>query len=601
MISLRVTLMVLCAAVVAVSGVPVRHLKLDSIKSSRSSTCTPTGIFPSAADGYLGCATLSDFVDLLTNAMDSVLEGAGDLSPVIETVADGAVSALVDALSAYEKTSGVMDSAVCLGDFEASAILEPEDDGIDASGCSMIPVADSGEWSVLAFSIPAITAICPTVESGEYLTMCLAFTTCSDLPSFALTVNSNLINCLFANTAALEGSGGLSSVVGESVELALDAIAVGVSLTNSFQTTGTVMTANGAEEIALAGTYFDAVDVDISSEKFSLPDCVSLSGSFQRTVYTTADASEFNDLINAASVEEAGADILDALSSIDISILMTGELDWNLELSSLTLGALPDFEDMELAEFTAYLTTATASLSTGTTVYPGVYLYTQESNAILDTVVTFATSILEAIDGAADALGWLSGWEVSSAVELLDGLDSSSSGVSMGFLVNTEEIRVSFGLELGGGISLAVTAAFDLENDQFGFSINIGGIAQFFTAVANFVDSQLTWIVSHAEDFFDTTGDIVGTAIASAANDTSAFCKDAINTSEGAIDAAADAIADLTSGIEDNVEDMADYVYDAAEDAEEAVADGAEDAYNAAVDYTNDVADFVDNVVSGWF
>ncbi|KAJ8905596.1 hypothetical protein NDN08_002102 [Rhodosorus marinus] len=585
-------LMILWAAVVAVSGAPVRHLKLNSIKSSRGSTCTPTGIFPSAADGYLGCATLSDLVDLLTDAMDSVLEDAGDVSPVIEEVADGAVSALVDALSAYEQTSAFTDSAVCLGDFEASEILDPEDDGIDASGCSMIPVDDAGDWSVLAFSIPVVSSICTTVESGEYLTMCLAFTTCGGLPSFGLTVNSNTINCLFSNPASLEASGGLSSVVGESVEIALDAIAVGVSLTNSFMTTATIMTANGEEEITLPGTYFDSVAVDISSEKFSLPESVSLSGTFQRTVYTTADASEFNDLINAASVDEAGEDILDALSSIDISMLITGELDWNLELSVLTLGVLPDFEDMELAKFTAYLTTAEASLSTGTTVYPGVYLYAQKSNAVLNAVVTFGTAILDAIDGAADALGWLSDWDVSTATDLLEEVDSSSSGASMGFLVNTEEIRMSFGLELVGDISLSVTAAFDLENFQFAFNIDIDGISQFFTAIADFVDSELAWIISHAEDMFDATGEIVGTAVASASNDVAAFAVDAIDTSSDAIDAATEALSDLASDVEEEVVDYA-------EDAYDSVADYAEDVYDSVSDYAEDAGDAISDLF-GW-
>ncbi|KAJ8901150.1 hypothetical protein NDN08_005010 [Rhodosorus marinus] len=569
--------------------------------------CTPAGVFselslPSSSSSEGECATLMELGDLLPKGVEAMLGNAGPIKTTISAVVEKIVDDITTMLDTFTGTSDVTDAAVCLGDFLGVDIAEAHDEGLGSTGCDVLPLGDDGTWSLMSFSIPNIPALCPLVDPLALVSMCVAFSMEDGVPSFALTMSSSTISCIAGNGAALASTAGLSSIVAKAAELGLDSVGVGMSLSNSFVQKADIFTKNGLTQVEMPGTYFDQVEIDIGADKFYLPDVFSLHGNFRRTVRVMADPSVFNELVSASSVEEAGQDILDFAASLGFSMLVTGELKYDLTLNEITYGVLPDLVDMEIGQFSAFMTTNETSLSDGSVAPAGIYLYAEDNSSILAQIINVGKALLEDIEGVLDELGWLADLGLPKASELLDNIDTGdSAGMKYGFLVNTEEVRLSITFKLG--VSITVTAVYDFVHLKFGFNLEVDGLSQFFTAIIDAVADGIRWIISKAEDFFVAIADSpIGIAAIQTGEKIASFAKGAIDSSEEALTQctevltkiAEDAIEDLIDFAED-VEDIANDFADGVEDAANDFADGVEDAANDFADGAEDVAnDFVD-------
>ncbi|KAJ8903298.1 hypothetical protein NDN08_004407 [Rhodosorus marinus] len=542
-----VALIVTLVGVIGVSsGVPVDEQRTNFVSRQ---ACAQKGIFPDGAEKVLGCTSIKELEDELMDAVSKieVNSGNGTVDDVVKTITEKALGQLIDFVNTNSTlVSTYLESPMCLGDFDSNDVADTPD--LVKSGCQALPLGADENWTMVAFNLPPISAICPEIPATNKMSMCLAFSLdCDNLPSVSISVNKGLIACLLGSTEAVASTGGISGLLAAGAEAVLDDVAAGISLSNAFSADGKIFTGEkGVETTTVKGTYHDHVQVSISPETFKLPDWVSLSGFMDRVVSTNNAAQEFSDLVAAFKPDgDLGDDILAVVKDLDISVLISGQIQYALKLKSVTKGILPDIPTQELAEFSAFATTFEQTSNGGTKLLPGFYLSASASNPAIQVIKAIGSKILQALDGPLSFVDWFTGLDLDTEVaKLLDEIDDTDTdALDFGLLVNTKQVVIMFGAGLTSKLSIKVSCVYDYSNDTFSCHVQVGGVDKFMTATLQTIEGEVAWVMSEASDFFESTGKVIAASVVDAAGTVEAFSKKAVQKTADLIEDAADGVS----------------------------------------------------------
>ena len=534
----------------------------------------PVGVIPKGAANHLGCINSQDIENKLTDAVDRLHSSLEDLATKAKPL-DGLVSGMATAATnvlkeAIDKAESEIDGAtVCLGDFDASTIInaDQQNDDLSETGCMNLPLVDSGSWTIASAKFPAKLLIdvdiCPEADEDASMFVCVAFSLVKNEPNVAVAINGDMLSCALGNTALEAATDGVNVVLAEGIEAGVAVIAGGFSSNDLFTETANIFTGSkSTDQVSIEGNYFDIVDLDFNVTKLGIrEDLVDLKGTMNRVVSIDGEAAAFSDAMEDHKGQGRGDDLLDAISDLSFSAMMNVDMTADILLKEATKGLLQDFEDIPLVEADAYMTTTTSTIISGTTVAPGVYFYAETGGDLIDAVKAVLESLLKSVNGAVVSAGWLTkdilGFDVGNDIsKLVDHLEEDVSKLSggklqLGFMTSVEQVSLFVNVPLAGSaLELAALASFDLNSEKFKFNLSLDGkLDKYLLSELKKVGDDLVWVAQEVDkgvDELQKDGKIIGAGIADATNDV-------LSLSAEGLQQGADAIKKAGNGVDDDL------------------------------------------------
>jgi len=441
---------------------------------------------------------------------------------------------------------------------DAQGLSWKEVSSLGSDGCSAMPLDPSKDWSV--FSLGASAALLSKLTLGQYcsslpagygsdpsVSMCVAFTECGGLPTFAMQFSPSAVGCFFGNGEVAAASSGLSVAIEEAVKLGGGSVGMGISLSGQFRVTGTVFTGPGynTASVTVNGNLYSKVAVNILK---TMPESVTrlLKAGGTGTVTVGMAGGDAEKLLSASNMNE----FLSCLPKV--TFLGTFSIVASIQLDELSKGALADFPLYKL-NIAGLMTTDTIgplsiTATTSGRVPPGLYLYADShapsvSSVMVSAAEWVAASAGEIIDKIVQHCGGAAGASktmVGAVKKLAGSMGNDMGDARFGIFVNTESFGMMFeipaayaaaimpggevvGAAVGGALGrFKVECHYKYTADSFvcgcGYDAPkylaailaegqkiLGEVEHTAEAAVHNVDKY--WNDSGARQFFDTVGD----------------------------------------------------------------------------------------------
>jgi len=306
----------------------------------------------------------------------------------------------------------------CLGEWTGEDIMSHHNhrsETLYRNGCTHTPLVRGNNYSIISMMLPTellqLAGLCALIpetivsdRDGKALYFCVAYTECEhSLPTFALQISGTLISCLLSSGPMSVSSGGLSTVLGNAVNLGLADVGFGISLSGEFEKTFTVYDGS-LIDATLKGNLYAFVRFNTAG---MVPDSLENYLGLECNLYAVVQVG--SGVVTETVKEMAGSDNpVEFIKTVGKATLAgSGSIVLTLKLGHLTDFYIPDVTLGELASINVVLSTQSLPANG---LLPGAYFYAYSGSDFIANMMNYAFkefgNLISAIlpDGAAD---WL--------------------------------------------------------------------------------------------------------------------------------------------------------------------------------------------------
>ena len=242
--------------------------------------------------------------------------------------------------------------------------------------------------------------ICTAVSSEptKAASACVAYTACgsSGYPTFALSINGDLLGCALSNPAVDAATEGVGWAAGEVITAGVENVGFGVSMTGAFEKDISIYSGHGntATPVSINGNLYVTMGFSVFK---SLPDNVKNLLSITGELTLMAELED-GDIAN---FYEPGSAVQKLQDLDQFTFVATASLKVTLLLSELTDDILANFELPNA--LTGSLVVSTQQFSSGTTS-PGVYLFVEDGVSVGSILMAAISWIIKTVGGFIDLI-----------------------------------------------------------------------------------------------------------------------------------------------------------------------------------------------------